>query len=58
MVEETTTSNNKNRGEQDGDGHIFYPASSPLPLSADQGGSTRAQIGMMGGSQRGKSVKP
>ncbi|CAJ1082416.1 Hypothetical predicted protein [Xyrichtys novacula] len=25
-MQETTTSNNKNREKEDGDGHIFYPA--------------------------------
>lgn len=37
-------------GEEDGDGHIFYPQ---LPLSADPGGSTGAQIGMREGVKEG-----
>lgn len=56
--EETTTSNNKNRGEEDGDGHIFYPASSLTFPFCWSGRFHHGTNWDEGGSQRGESVKP
>lgn len=51
--ETTTTSNNKNRIQEDIDGHIFYPSFSTTSPSADPGGSTTVQIGRREGVKGG-----